>query len=158
MHRVVVLIAFTIVAGCAGVESPIRPIVGPAPPEFAAAPDTLEFSGQLLVLQCSLWRDFMPLAPARGGPLTVTGTVRGIDPGTMTSTIRVLALAVVYRGEAWLARLEPGVSIPELVSVYGRGGPDWGPGVMADVVARLRLPSGETRLLAARGVPIAKTE
>lgn len=148
------LLAAVLISGCNVTGPKEWPVIFPTPPEYSTAPETLSVNGMPVVLRASLYRDFMPVSPPDGLPLSVAAVIAGVDPNTMTSRFEFLSLAVVRGPRAWITRFERSPSIPEVIAVRATGGPKWGPNERVDVVARVRLPNGEVKLIAARGVMI----
>jgi hypothetical protein len=150
-------LALILVAGCFSNRQQSHPVIVPAPPEFATAPEQLDFQGEPIVLASYLWRDFMPPNTDPGSGLSANVAVRGVNSSAMTSSLRFRGLFVVNGGRAWVADFKGGVSIPEIVTVHASDGPRGGPDLAVDVVARLQFPDGSMKLIAQRGVPIGAT-
>lgn len=156
--RIIPLLLAAALSGCS-LADPDRshPLVVPAPAEFRNAPASFVWDGRVVGLSASLYRDFMPVAPRDGRPLTVLAAAADPSPSPVAA-FPVLTLLVIRGDRAWVADIEQAPSIPGVFAVEADGGPKWGPGEAVDVVARLRLPDGRSQLVAARGVPIQRLD
>ena len=127
---------------------------------LAAAPSTATVGGAALVLDAFLWLDFMPVAPPDGQPLAAVVRVRRADGGPLPANVTADSVWVIFRGDTWQARLVDGHLVAESPPFYeavARGGPKWGPGVTADVVARVRV-GAERALLPVNDRMIGRTD
>lgn len=138
------------------------------PRELAAAASRITLGGRTHELRAELWRDFMPIAPPDGRPLVAVielvpamGGEAGSDPAPAASVDARIERTWVILGErAWTtdeverrARATGGG-----LQFVVRGGPKWGPGELVDVAIRLRLGSGDARLLRSGGHRIGRTD
>lgn len=103
--------------------------------------------GVRVELQVSLNRDFMPIAPPDGKPLTLSVQL----PAGAFSVEQVW---VLLGSEMWRA---PPEQIPGTTTWVARDGPKWGPGLTVDVVARVRSSRVSARLVRAADQPIGAT-
>jgi hypothetical protein len=126
---------------------------GPSEPELTglrATPTSVILAGQRFELPVSLYRDFMPASPPDGRPLAAV--VRLPD---QLAAVRVERIWVLLGDEVWSAEVE---QVPGTRDWVARGGPKWGPGVLVDVVARLREDDGEGVLVRAADRVIERTD
>ena len=143
--------------GCS-VEDAVAPL--PAG-DLQAAPTMIVVDGQSVVLAPALWRDFMPVSPPDGQPLTVVLRVQASDRKTLTASLSVDAVWIVNGTDVWATRVEEqgnARSDPLYYEVIARDGPKWGPGIRVDVVVRVREQSGPTQLLRAADQLIARLD
>jgi hypothetical protein len=125
-----------------------------------AAPDKIVVDGTSLILQTFLWRDFMPISPPDGKPLTAVVYVTVADAGPLPSSISVDALWVVNGNQTWAAWLldDPGERRADRITKIASNGPKWGPGVYVDVVVRVFDAAHNAFLLRAPNQWIGRTD
>lgn len=125
------------------------------------APLSLSASGQTLVLNPFVWRDFMPISPPDGKPMIAVLRFAPADSNPLRATITVDSAWVINRSQIWAQRVTE-VLPPQLRpgghEVAIREGPKWGPGVSVDVVAQIRINGGNPLLLRAPNVIIQRTD
>jgi hypothetical protein len=131
--------------GCG--RSPIAPDTSVG--DLRAAPTQVTIGGVPITLQVHLWRDFMPITPPGGPQLRVS-----IQLPDQASSMTVDRIWVLYGEDLWST--VPARNAGTNVWVAGNG-PQWGPGVTVDVVAQVRHPSGDLRLVRAAAQPIVAT-
>ncbi|HXE79510.1 MAG TPA: hypothetical protein VNK41_02065 [Vicinamibacterales bacterium] len=160
MRRLEVLTAILLApfaAGC-GASSPASP--SPVPiSELSSAPTQISAGGATLKLDASLWRDFMPISPPDGKPLSVVARMTTTDGSRVPESLRVEKLFVVHGGEAWETHVEerPRNQTAPAYELTARNGPKWGPGVKVDVIVRVVDSDGRTSLLRVPDREIAAT-
>jgi hypothetical protein len=120
----------------------------------AAAPEQVRIDGREFTLAASAWRDFQPIAPPDGQPLVVVVKVTPSDMMPSPTDIDVDRVWVLNEKKQWSAKPEQSTTPLETAV---RGGPKWGPGIKADVVARLKRGK-QTWLVRAAGVDIKRTD
>lgn len=156
MGRFRVLAICLALFGCS--QKPTAPDSMP-PSELSAAPPTVSIGGKTLTLTASLWRDFQPISPPDGKPLTAVLRVSTVDGSAVPDDVRANMVWVVFGTEVWSkapAEERPRSETAPAYEFMMREGPKWGPGVEVDAVVRLRAGSG-SYLLSARKVPITAT-
>ena len=118
--------------------------------ERVIAPRLVTIDGSPYRVEASLNRDFMPLAPPDGSPLTLGIRVFTVDSSVIPATLTADS-AWVYKGSAvWrTAVVEGHPRNTAYFDVGAGGGPKWGPGIEVDVVVRLRDAAGHGFLLQA---------
>ncbi len=90
-------------------------------------------------LEILLGRDFMPITPPNGEPLSVVVRIKPNDSINFPKTLDVRNVWVIKNFMYWRSKLET------LETPYGtnylvkaaRGGPKWGPGITVDVLVQL---------------------
>ena len=142
-------------------------VVVPVSGDPRSAPDHVVIDGRSYRVGASgaastyFWRDFMPIAPPDGRPLTGSIRVVADDDGAFPAAItadRVL----VYGPSVWdtapaEVRRAPDAGTPSSqIEVVVRDGPKWDPGTKIDVVVQLRAGSA-TYLVRASGITIERT-
>lgn len=118
--------------------------------ELRAAPTSIPLEGHPYELSVHLYRDFQPISPVDGKPLSAV-----VRLPEHLADVRVRHLWVLFGAEVWIADAN---RVPGTQDWVARGGPKWGPGVTVDVVARLRKGSGEQVLVRAADRPIERTD
>lgn len=125
------------------------------------APDTLSLSGQALVIDAWLGRDFMPTAPSDGRPLSAGVFLRTVTGDSVAVQPADPALFVIYGDEVWVVpaamRRASAYAPRDGYDIFAGNGPKWGPYVFADVVGTFAA-DGATWTLAAHEVPIHRSE
>jgi hypothetical protein len=156
MRRTLTALAATLVLNAC---SPTTP--SPLPSDLAAAPTSVVLAGKSLVLDAYLWRDFMPISPPDGKPLTAVLRVRTDDGSDVPATVVVDMVWVLKGADTWSTLPREERSRSETAPIYellARDGPKWGPGITVDVVVRLRDQSGRDALLRVANRPIQRTD
>jgi hypothetical protein len=129
--------------------------------EVLAAPTTVTIDGQSVVLQTSMWRDFMPVSPPDGKPLVAIFRPVRSDNSTPPG-VRIEEAWVVFGEETWNPKItEERFASPPAQTHYeavAREGPKWGPNVTVSVVVSIRDASGNTQLLRASNQTIGRTD
>ena len=121
-------------------------------PKLRAAPTVVTLAGKPLVLEASLWRDFMPISPPDGQPLVAVLQIKAADGSAVPSSVRADAAWVVFGDEVWATPVAEEQARDETAPFYevvARDGPKWGPGVTVEVIVQLRDGVGPTVLLRA---------
>jgi hypothetical protein len=117
--------------------------------------------GRAFRLEVYLWRDYMPISPPDGRPLSVVLRVISADGRPLPSDLGADRFWVLKGDEVWSAAVgEPRAgdpSRPDRREYVARGGPKWLPGERVDVVVRLTDGAGTSYLLRAAGQPIERT-
>ena len=129
--------------------------------ELRATPETVIVDGHELALRTYMWRDFMPISPPDGKPMTAIFWVFSADSSALPDGLTVDAAWVVKDDEIWDAALVDESSseeVPYQLERVARNGPKWGPGVEVEAVVRLREADGKTHLLRASGQDIERTD
>jgi hypothetical protein len=117
------------------------------PADPAVAPLSARLEGVTLTLETSLDRNFMPISPTDGGPLSAHLRVHSTNGRSVPVGLSVATVGVYFQGQLWSSAPEIlATPDPSAVEAVTSGGPKWGPGVGADVVVILSL-GGEPRAL-----------
>jgi hypothetical protein len=125
------------------------------------APSRLTFGGHTYELQTYLWRDFMPISPPDGKPLVALGWLFETDSLAIPGDVTIDFLWVVNGDATWATEFSDEELPPQqdyILQRIARGGPNWGPGIAVDVVARVHTGSGDSRLIIATRQMIGRTD
>lgn len=120
------------------------------PSQLRAAPSSVVIDGKQVVLATSLRRDFMPPNPRQGLPLVAVLRVQTDDGRSLPPNVTVDAAWLINGHDVWASvprRETAGSSM--YYEVVAREGPRWTPDSRVDVAVRLKLPTGESRILLA---------
>ena len=176
-HALACCLAVLVVLGGCGPREPAAPSgAGPdpsdpdpaassvtlAPAEIRNAPLEATVQGAPLRIGAELWRDFMPISPPEGRPLTGVVWVWAADRAAAGPFPDADRCWVVHGDSAWatvpIQESPPAESDSVLARYALREGPFWGPGVPVDVILRLGNEGGAPILLRAAGVEITRTD
>jgi len=149
---------FVMLAICS-CESPLSPGLD----DLRSAPEAIVISGRAYTLETYLYRDFMPISPPDGRPLTAVIWVTAEDRKPFPATLNADRIWVVNGGEIWEASLSAGSSSGDpsrrhQLEKVAQNGPKWGPGISVDVVVKVVESGGKDYLLRASGQSIARTD
>jgi hypothetical protein len=127
-----------------------------------AAPDTLNFENQSVVLTTYLWRDFQPISPPNGKPLIAVVYIETPDSSEMPASLNPNAIYIVYNNQVWKSFFSteerpPDELKPFRITKIARDGPKWGPNVYVDVIVRI-LAGDKVYLLRASEQYIRRTD
>ncbi len=133
----------------------------PADPR-AAASEQLVLGERTLVLEASLWRNFMPVAEpdTQARNLHVGLRLGEAAGGELPERLEITAVCVRHGPEEWSPQTLEHFreSRPDALTCVARGGPAWPIGEKADVFASVRLPDGSMKWLVTRGVQIQRVD
>lgn len=107
----------------------------------AKATDTLTISSGTYVLDAYLWRDFMPVSPLDGRPMTSINWLINLDSVKIPDGINLIRQYVIYEDSIWISDYtnESGSQQPEYkIQKVSREGPKWGPEICVDVISQIR--------------------
>lgn len=141
---------FPIVVGCATLAGACHATSGtPSLAELRAVPMEAVVDGRTLYVESYLWRDYMPITPPEGKPLTALFRVRAREGGAAPA-VTVDSAWVVYGSSVWATapRMEHAPATSGELELIARNGPLWPAGSTVDVVLRVRGSRGITLLRA----------
>ena len=128
-------------------------------PADAAFPDTLESCSGRYILECFLWRDFMPISPPNGNPLRAIATLTEIDATPIPESVALDHLWVFNSLAFWSTDFSedamPPVPPYQLARI-ARCGPKWEPGILVDVVVSVRC-GADWQYVKAKDIVIRRT-
>jgi hypothetical protein len=127
--------------------------------QLTSAPETLDFSQQRYTLTSNLWRDFMPVAPADGRPMTALVRLVRLDQQPIPDNVQLAYLWVINGKQVWATKLsgEPR-KYDNVIERMAMNGPKWGPGISVDVVVGVTIGSSGLRLVRAHAQMIGRTD
>ena len=106
------------------------------------AVETLTIGLNSFVLDAYLWRDFMPVSPKDGKPMTSINWLVCTNSIKIPDNISMVKQYVIYNDEVWETNYEnevPAPSLPEYkLERISRNGPKWGPKIYVDVISQIR--------------------
>ena len=113
----------------------------PASKIRASAVETLTIGSNNLVLEASLWRDFMPMiGSVNGRPLISVNRLVDVNSIEIPDNIGLVKQYVINGDLIWEAAYEE-QSAPEMpgniIERVSRGGPEWETGISVDVIAEI---------------------
>jgi hypothetical protein len=131
------------------------------PPELSlqtllTAPETVVVQGKALTLSSSLWRNLMPTTDNTGSPLIAVVYIQTVDSTQFPASVSADAVWIVQDQVIWrsyFADEDPpqGEQRPYRLWRIARNGPQWSPDHPVDVIVRILVPNGSSRLLKAPG-------
>jgi hypothetical protein len=126
------------------------------PPVMSSLPETLSIGALRLTARVALNRDFMPVCPPGGRPMSAHVRISEVDSLTIRTTVVPEYIWVVKGNQYWSTPLSPssGSPGPEFtVDASANCGPKWAPGDVVAVGLRVRyggkdhfLKVAETRI------------
>lgn len=139
-------------AGChRGAETAVDPAA------LRNVPIQVKVAGETLYLESYLWRDYMPVAPPEGRPLSAVFRIKAVG-GTMPRGISADSAWVIFGDQVWATapRLTHPPEAGE-VEFLARDGPRWPTDSAVDVVLRVRS-GGATMLVRSASQRIRRTD
>ncbi|HSG28095.1 MAG TPA: hypothetical protein VLA34_06410 [Candidatus Krumholzibacterium sp.] len=124
------------------------------------APQTVTLGDQQYVLETYLWRDFMPISPPDGKPLTALVEVIEKNGSAIAPDLEMKYLWVINGREVWSTKFtdETPSSPEDELHRIARNGPLWGPGIEVEVIVALTRGDGPVSLLRASDQSIFRTD
>jgi len=161
--RAVALAAVLVLAGGCSDADDIDGLVTRAwsPQQLAALPDSVSVAGRVLHIEGQANRDFMPIAPANGHPLSVGANLMSSAGDRPAWTATDPVLYVVHGDRMWIVDAQtwqPPATAALLWAFYADRGPKWTPGGVVDVVLEFDVAPGDRRRIIDRGVAISRSE
>jgi len=134
-------------------------LVGACASERVLAPRFVTIEGARVGVHAFLWRDFQPTSPPDGKPLVAILRIQTTDDTPIPSTLTADSVWVYDGANVWAAPVvEEQPREATYFEVVARNGPKWGPGILVDVVVRLRDSGGHLVLIQASRQLIARTD
>ncbi len=132
----------------------------PTAADVSAIPQRIVVSGESLMLETYIWRDFMPIAPPDGRAMTAAISIKTVSAEPFPSNVDADSMWVFNNSQTWETAFtdEARPSDPHVLSKVARDGPLWQPGAVVDVVVRLKDNSGKTWLLRAANQTVQRTD
>lgn len=131
--------------------------------KLIASPKTIRIEGRQLYLSTEIWRDFQPISPPDGWPLTAILSITSRETGKLPTSISTDAVWMVYKNQVWRSWFKnepvaPDLLAPNRIVKIVRGGPKWGPHIHIDVIVRVNDSQGASRMLRAPNQWISRTD
>lgn len=155
------VVAVSGMAGCSDEDFDGAIVPAWSEAKLAAIPDTLRYANFELVIDAHLNRDFMPVAPPDGNPMSAWILLREVSETGFPEIIRDPTLYVVYGRFMWVVRLSEGLvreDRPWEQQYYADSGPKWGPGEKVDAVLGFMDDERMDHLVIARDVMISRSD
>jgi hypothetical protein len=101
--------------------------------------DTIMISTHRYILDAYLWRDFMPISPPDGQPLSSINWLIDIDTLDIPLNIDLKEQYVIYNDSIWIADYEDEIHTTPSYKIekISRNGPKWGPKIYVDIVSKI---------------------
>ncbi len=144
-------------------EDPVGPpgSVVLTPEGLLDVPTQLTIDGYTYSVWAYLWRDFQPITPPGGKPLTAIVRIVEADSRAIPDGVVIDFLWVVNGAETWATELtneERPFQPDHIVEKVARNGPKWGPGIEVDVVVSVNMGGAECHRLLAMNQMIRRTD
>lgn len=161
--RIVVLVFALVLAGGCTDSDDIEGSVTRAwsPDQIAALPDSMTIGDHVLHVVGQANRDFMPISPPDGNPLTTGANLMSSAGGRPDWTPNHPVLYVIRDDRMWIVDAQswqPPAPSGLLWSYYASDGPKWPPGALVDIVLEFDVAPGDRRRLVDRRVVITRSE
>jgi hypothetical protein len=145
---VLILVLATAMAGCrSSAALPSRPLS-----QLRSAPSSVEVEGRTLALTAELWRDFMPISPPDGKPMTASLRIATQSSDPLPEGVQADSVWVLFGEHVWetiAVEQGPRTAAASGFEIVASEGPKWGPEVQVDVVVRVVDGQGRVHLLRA---------
>jgi hypothetical protein len=130
--------------------------------ELLDAPLLISAGGRDFILETFLWRDFMPISPPDGRPLSAIIWIVATDSLAIPLTFTADRIYIISGKDVWESELaspdgSEGSGEDYKLERIARNGPKWGPNSVVDVVVRL-FTGGEITYLRASEQWIYRTD
>ena len=129
--------------------------------QIAAFPDSIAIDGPVMYISASANRDFMPIAPSDGRPLSAGVQLLGLTNGPIEWTPKDPVLYVILGDRMWIssARSQQAWYAASLLWEFSASdGPKWGPGAVVDIVLEFGVAPGNRCRIIDRQVEISRSE
>lgn len=128
--------------------------------QISAISDTVHFEGNHLVIETRVNRDFMPICPPSGNPMTGYIRLRDLNEEPLGFSVSEATLFIISRNKMWVRDLV--ISGPydtrlHQLEMYANKGPKWAPGMVVDVVVWFRDQVGEQHWIKEENVRISES-
>ena len=130
------------------------------PPDIESVPETLLVNERTYIIECDLWRDFMPISPPDGKHMNAHIKVIEIDSLEMPANFSAIYLWVFNDDAIWgssFTNEKVSYGAPYELIRMARCGPKWETDIYVDVVVKL-LIGNEDYYLKEEDVYILRTE
>lgn len=132
------------------------------PQEVQSAVESVTVNELDFILETYLWRDFMPVSPPDGKPLTAIARVMVTNAADFPVTVDADRIWIINGSEVWEAEFsteERASIVAHTLEKIARNGPKWDAGTTVDVVVRLTdSETGNQYLLKAVDQQIGSTQ
>lgn len=158
---VALVVALVGVGGCSDADD-IEGFVSRAwsPDQIAALPDSVTIGDQVLYVVGQANRDFMPISPPDGNPLTTGANLMSSAGGRPDWTPNHPVIYVIREDRMWIVDAQswqPPAPPGLLWSYYASDGPKWAPGALVDIVLEFDVAPGDRRRIVDRRVVITRS-
>ena len=129
--------------------------------QIAAFPDSIAIDGRVMYISASANRDFMPIAPSDGRPLSAGVQLLGLTNGPIDWTPKDPVLYIILGDSMWIssARSQQASYAASLLWEFSASdGPKWGPGAVVDIVLEFGVAPGNRCRIIDRQVEISRSE
>lgn len=139
-----VSIGLALLCGCKSTStSPTLPTVPLA--TLLSSPTQIQLGGRSFALETYLWRDFMPISPPDGKPLTALVKIKPSDTLPFPANITAVKLWIILQDSTTFWETDFSTeTVPfdsNKLCKIARGGPKYGPDIYVEVVVKLNNSS-----------------
>jgi len=128
---------------------------------FDKSSETLKIGQEEYILEAYLWRDFQPISPPDGKPLSSINRLINVDSTDISLKVDLVEQYVIKNDYVWITPYDhtsphtPGFRIEKI----SRNGPKWGPDIHVDVIAKVRdLDTDRNYFIRKENVNILRTD
>lgn len=127
------------------------------------AVETLTIGSNTFVLGAYLWRDFQPICPEDGQPMTSLNHLVDVGMVDIPDNISMIKQYVFYGDLVWVADYDEDVILPDFPKYkqerISSGGPKWGPEVYVDVISQIYdSDTGESYFIECKAAHVGRTD
>ena len=157
--KLLILSIALLVVGCSDSQNPSQT----SQPDFDSltkAPTNLQIDSLNFSLEVYLWRDYMPIAPEDGKPMSAVINLRCIDSMLIPQNIDIDKLWVLDSVNIWETEVVDNFTVDSLYEISKRAGngPKWETGRYLDAVIRIVENDSVYHYLKSEHILLEKTE
>jgi len=113
------------------------------------SPENIVITGNELMLDTYLWRDFMPGVEENESRLIGVIKFKGQSGFILSNAISISKVYVINNNEMWVCdTFETRVIEPDLFEIVVKDGPKWEPGINVDAICEFKNEEQSFRLMA----------
>lgn len=128
---------------------------------FEKSSESINIGQNKYILEAYLWRDFQPISPPDGRPLSAINRLVNVDSTDISEKVDLIEQYVIKNDSVWIAPYDhTSPHTPEFrIEKISGNGPKWGPEIYVDVIAKVRdINTGTDYFIRKENVNILRTD